>query len=281
MQKTSAYRKVALVFVFVVVAIESEAAERPCVNGIAQVAGVEPRANFTRNVQSFKRVFVTPEEALQKMGVERPFAIIEVTTKPGERLEELGIFTDQADLTILIDTTGNTQGHMAHMVRGDERLNDDPNALFSSYRYDGRLLWNRQDVKKNGWRFSDGLIIRYPKIPDHHRRALVDFMEKSLRGECDIKVATCVLSTHKVLFEIGGFNEGERSVPWFPSTFLRHLARTGLVADSGERMVPEIYTLNRNYQEFWNNLPHLWKIWKFIVPVLLNPATWGKRQFEQ
>jgi hypothetical protein len=247
-----------------------------CLNSLKTLTGVitpiDPRTDFTENVKSYDMITVLPDEVREKMGLERAFKLVQIQTDSNKRFQEREIFKNLSDLIIQIDVTGNTQGHMFIAVRGDDG---------NSYRYDGRLFFRPQDVKKNDWRLSDGLIIRYAKIPERNRKALVEFLEDLLAKKCEVRAATCVGSAHKVMFEHGHFIHPKGRTPMFPSTFLKELAKTGLVTDEGERLAPEIYTLNRDYRVFWNNLPHVLRIWKFMIPVILNPATWGMRQFEQ
>jgi hypothetical protein len=232
---------------------------------------------------TWQRVTVNPSEAAKRMGVSREFEIIQIQTKEGERLQEREVFTKPADLIIAFDSTGNTQGHMYLGIRG-------VNGEFQSYRYDGRLFFRDPDVTPNTWRLSDGLAIRYESIPEFHRRKMLETIDRLLEPsppvgssakKFTIRAPTCVASACRLLYEFGLFKTDiQGKFPWFPSTFLRHLARTGLVTQEGTRLTPQIYTINRDYKIFWNRLPNWWRTILFIVPVMLKPQTWGLRQFK-
>ena len=220
-------------------------------------------------------MIVKLEEVQDRLGVAKALQLIELTTADGKARAEAEMFNDgPADLIIGIDVEGNTQGHMYLSIRDDS-----PEAIAkgeTTIRYDGRMFLRPEEVTRKDWTLSNGMILRYRKVPPEIRKKILDF----LNAGGIIKEPTCVASACHLLFEVGGFPvTPDFGKPWFPGTFLQKLASHGLLAADGQRILPEIYTINRDHETFWNNLPRWKRVLKFILPVIFNPATWGLKRF--
>ncbi len=239
-----------LIFVFFFMGSAVGAIE-PCHRALSSA-----EVQFTENVVSAERFEISEEEIFKETGVRRAVEITALETKGGARFSERDIFGDEADLIIGIDVMGNTQGHTYMVVRG--------------VRVDGRMFYAPHTEVKENWTLSQGLVIRYRRLPSANRKALFEWLE----SEKLIKTPTCVVAACKVLFEEAGFENPPEKNFWFPSKLLKHLLKTGLVGDSGERVYPEIYSLNRDVRAIWNNLPDWKAVPSFLLKVLFDPYTW-------
>lgn len=258
-----------LLFIFsAVFSIVTSHEQAGCVPNLLALTAELTTPRFTENViQSTERT-IPANEIMAQVGVNRELHMTELRTRDSQRFKESELFQGEpADLIIGFDNSGNTQGHMYLSVRGENDV---------MYRYDGRLFFRPQDVTKDDFRLSPGMILRYKKIPEIHRRRLIALMESKMK----IRRPTCVASAWSVLHEISHFASDSRLRPWFPGTFLKVFAQHGLVTEEGQRLTPEIYTINADAHDFWNNLPTWKRVWKFIIPVIMNPATWGLRDFK-
>ncbi|MDB5038707.1 MAG: hypothetical protein JWQ35_2235 [Bacteriovoracaceae bacterium] len=249
----------------------------------------EPKAELVmENIKSYEIVSVTPEEASKTMGVRRAFKLGQIKTEPGKRFIETEIFKKPAAFMIGLDVTGNTHGH-EYLAASDKGSSNER----KTYAYDGRLFFNLPDVVKGDWHFSDGVIIRAENIPEENRAKLLAYFEavvarkelktlspSKVKKLPNVRAATCIASACKVIYNIAGF-KNNLGHPWFPSTFLKHLAEHRLIGADGKPVEFEIYTLNADYKTFWNNLPQLRRIFQYMGPVFRNPETWGKRQFQR
>jgi len=248
-----------------------------CATGLLKIA-MDHHLNFPilkgMDVRDFKEL-----EMKKITGVKREIQVVELSTVSDETsFLESDLFTDgPADLIIGVDANGNTQGHMYLMIRADDIPSIDPELKEKqlTIRYDGRLFRRDYQIKANG-RLSNGLFLRYKNVPPELRHRILKFW---IKGEKNI-AWSCVASAVKMLYDIGGFTGKPSRGKFFPSPYLKHLARNGLMDSEGNRLIPQIYALNRPAEQFWNRLPDLFKMWSFIIPLLTNPATWGKAQFK-
>ena len=183
----------------------------------------------------------------------------EIRTQKKKRVfREEEIFTDSSDVTLGIDVTGFSKGHM-YLIVSPKRKGK------SKFRWDGRLGF-RKDRLSFFPVLKEGLVIRYKGVPESHLNNMHEFVTSKLK----IRAATCVASTCKLLFDIGRL-EGypSNSKTWFPHTFLMKLIQSELVTQDGITIKPEIYTINRKYEEFWEALPRWYTAHQFIVPMLV------------
>jgi hypothetical protein len=180
----------------------------------------------------------------------------------GEVLNEKEVFKDESDLIIGIDATGNTHGHLYMIING--------------VRVDGRMFFGAHSEAEKNWRISDGLVIRYKNLPAKEKAALL----KWLQSDEIVKAATCVQAACKILYDIAGFSNAPKRNFLFPSSFLSHLNEYGILGENGQRLFPEIYTINRDARTFWDELPTVGTVPFFLFKVLLDPYTWsgGKKK---
>lgn len=215
------------------------------------------KLRFTSNVASFRRVTVPLETVEKKMGANRDIEVIEFRTLDEKRFTEKDLFNESADLIVGIDVMGNTQGHTYLVIDG--------------VRIDGRMFFAPQTEIKEGWTLSNGLIIRYKNLPKANKDALKAWLETPTV----LRTPTCVAAACQILYDIGRFENPPPKKYWFPSRLLKHLARNGLTGDDGSRILPEIYTVNRDIFKVWSNLPDWKSVPFFIFKVLFDPYTWA------
>jgi hypothetical protein len=225
----------------------------PCDEALARP---DIAARFTENVESFRAVTLPLETIASEMGAKREIEVVEIRTKGGERFSERELFKEESDLIIGIDVMGNTQGHMYQVIK--------------AVRIDGRMFFAPHTEEREGWKLSHGLLIRYKKLPQRNREALHAWLESPEI----LRTATCVAAACRIIYGVGGFENAPNKNFWFPSRLLQHLARTGLVGDQGEKIYPEIYTLNKDVYKIWENLPSWKSVPFFIFKVLFDPYTW-------
>ncbi len=215
------------------------------------------KLRFTSNVASFRKVNVPLETVERKIGATRDIEVIEFQTLGEQRFSEKDLFNEPADLIVGIDVMGNTQGHTYLVIDG--------------IRIDGRMFFAPQTEIKEGWTISNGLIIRYKNLPKANKDALKAWLETPTV----LRTPTCVAAACQILYDIGRFENPPPKKYWFPSRLLRHLARNGLTGDDGSRILPEIYTVNRDVYKVWSNLPDWKSVPFFIFKVLFDPYTWA------
>jgi len=214
-------------------------------------------ALFTQNVLSAVPKQIAIENMEEKTGVSRTLEYVELRTKGEAEFSEPALFTDNSDLIIGVDVTGNTHGHMYMIINGA--------------RYDGRMFWAPSTVKKSDWRINKGLIIRYKGMPEANKQKLIEYMSAE---ENATHTATCVAGACTVLYQFSEFGIDPGKLYWFPANYLKYLAENGLYGKDGVRLQPTIYTINHDINLFWDNLPTLRKVPSFIFKVLLSRYTW-------
>lgn len=219
-------------------------------------------ARFTTSVERCIPGHIPATEMKKNTGSAIDLDYVSIETVGQNSFSEKDIFTDSSDLIIGIDVTGNTQGHTYLIINGD--------------RIDGRMFFAPDTITEKEWHLSRGLILRYKNVPTENLNKLVQWV----KSDQIIKTPTCVVAANIILFEKGGFR-GPRHVLtgrpkhyWFPSTFLKFLAKNGLVGTDGQRIHPEIYTINSDIHMFWNHLPTLYRVPTFFFKVLFDPYTW-------
>lgn len=226
---------------------------RASVDQAAQVKAVGRAPKLGPAVASATPGTVTVAQVQDEMGVARQLDYIGLETVNGAKDVPLkDVFPDydkEGDLIVGIDVNGNTQGHMYLIVDG--------------VRIDGRMFFKGHDETSEP-QISNGLAIRYRNIPEPNRTKLLEFVRSSEA----LKSPSCVATACKILYREAGFESGaKRPTHWFPGPYLKTIAEHGISGESGERMTPEIYTVNTEVERFWNNLP-TWKgVWRFLVPV--------------
>ncbi len=200
---------------------------------------------------------ISIDETRQKMGAHRNLPYTRVETPNAVPLHELDIFKEPADLIVAIDVTGNTQGHTYLIINGT--------------RFDGRMFFAQHTVQKTDWKINRGLVIRYRHVPEQNLRALVEWLE----SEQVMRTPTCVAAACKILYDIASFGGAPKRNYWFPSTFLKNIAKNRLIGVDGKPLEPEIYTINADIRMFWNNLPNWIRVPTFLFKVLFDPYTWA------
>jgi hypothetical protein len=215
---------------------------------------------FTDKVIAYQPATISTREMKKETGVKRCLPYVALQTQGETLYSEMELFTDNSDLIIGVATTGNTRGHMYLIING--------------VRMDGRMFFAPQTEETTDWKLSKGLVIRYKNMPPENKQMLADW----LATDAIVKGPSCVAVANKILYRETGFIKHDNKIHWFPSTYLKYLALHGLQGVNGERLTPEIYTLNADIHDFWNNLPTAIRVPGFIFKVLFDPYTWQGRK---
>ena len=201
---------------------------------------------FSDKVVSAEAGKIDIETVQKKLKTIRILDYVALQTINQAEFAESKIFLDEpADLIIGIDITGNTQRHMY--------------LLINQGRFDGRLFFAAHTFEATDWVLSNGLIMRYKGIPQSTKQRLIDYLD----SEQTIRAPSCVSASCKLLFEKGDL-QGPGKWFWFPSTFLRYLEQNNLKTLDRIIIKPEIYTLNADIHQIWNNLPRWKRVLKFF-----------------